>query len=66
MKLQELIMAAAASADLHSDGYAMNDLIEFEQTWSDLLDTQLEDLHLSRLDLEEMEKDYLCIGGQKL
>lgn len=66
MNLRELIMAAAASADLHSDGYMMNDLIEFEQTWSDLLDTQLEDLHLSRLDLEEQERDFLNIGGIKL
>ena len=66
MNLRELIMATAASADLHSDGYDINDLIEFEQTWSNLLDTQLEDLHLSRLDLEEQERDFLNIGSTKL
>lgn len=65
MNLRELIMGAAASADLHSDGYAINDLIEFERSWTNLLDTNLEDLHLSRLDLEEQESDYLSIGGTK-
>lgn len=42
------------------------DIKEFEKTWHDLLDTQLEDLHLSRTDLDEMEKDFLSIGGVKL
>ena len=41
-------------------------LQEFAHTWQDLLDAQLEDLHLSRLDLEEQESDYLSIGGVKL
>lgn len=37
----------------------------FTKTWHDLLDSQLEDLHLSRQDLEEQERDYLSIGGTK-
>ena len=44
----------------------LEDIQEFEHTWHDLLDTQLEDLHLSRLDLEGMEKDFISIGGLKL
>lgn len=42
------------------------DIKEFRETWRDLLDTQLEDLHLSRLDPDGMEKDFLSIGGYKL
>ena len=44
----------------------LNDIQEFAHTWQDLLGTQLEDLHLSKLDLEEQESDYLSIGGVKL
>lgn len=66
MKLRELIMMAGAYADLRWNDYAMNDIIEFERTWTDLLDTNLEDLHLSKLNLEEQDYDYLSIKGVKL
>ena len=38
----------------------------FTETWSNLLDVQLENLRLSRLDLDGMEQDFISIGGYKL
>lgn len=43
----------------------INELTEFIDRWSGLLNTPLEDLHLSRLDLDGMEKDFLSISGYK-
>lgn len=64
MKLSRLIDLAYRCEYVNLE--ELDVIIEFAHTWQDLLDTQLEDLHLSRLDLEEHERDYLSIGGQKL
>lgn len=42
----------------------LGEIKEFTKTWNNLLDVQLEDIHLSRLDLED--KDFVSIGGIKL
>lgn len=44
----------------------ITDISLFTDRWSDLLDTPLEDLHLSRLDLDEMERDYMQLTGCKI
>lgn len=58
--------------------YAMTGIVElgtieerteitmFADTYNDLLSTSLEDLNLSRLDLDEMEQDFLSISGERL
>ena len=51
MKLSRLLDLAYMCEYVELDEFG--DIKEFEQTWSDLLDTQLEDLHLSRLELEK-------------
>lgn len=68
MNLAHLIDLArwASAMDEYSTLEEYEDIKDFAKTWHDLLDTQLEDLHLSRLDLEEQESDYLSIGGCKL
>ncbi len=65
MKMKDLINYAIAGRR-SGDVEALDAIIEFYQTWYNLMETPLEDLHLSRLDLEEQESDYLSIGGQKL
>lgn len=64
MKLKELIKYAYNGACASIP--AMTDIESFREQYYDLLDTPLEDLHLTRLDLDEMEKDYMNIGGCKL
>jgi len=63
MKLKDLLTYAIAGAGTVEE---MNEITMFYECWYDLQDTSLEDLNLSRLDLEEQESDYLSIGGQKL
>lgn len=64
MKLARLLELAYMCEYVELDEFG--DIQEFSKTWDNLLDVQLEDLHLSRLDLEEQERDFLNIEGTKL
>ena len=65
MKLVDLLKYAIDGSPC-GDAATLDSVLDFAKTWNALLDTSLEDLHLSRLDLEEQESDYLSIGGCKL
>ena len=65
MMLRDLLAYAVVGAPT-GDIATLDEILGFYETWYNLTDTPLEDLHLSRLDLEEQERDYLSIGGQKL
>lgn len=60
-----MIMAANTAADTGKRSELMEIFTLCDQ-WNELLDTPLEDLHLSRLDLDEMQKDYCSIPGVAL
>lgn len=68
MNLAHLVDLArwAAAMDEYSSFDDYEDIKDFAKTWHDMLNVELEDLHLSRLDLEEQERDFLNIGGIKL
>ena len=65
MKLIDLLTYAIAGSP-SGDLAALDEITMFSECWYDLLDTSLEDLNLSRLDLDEQERDYLSIEGSKL
>lgn len=65
MKLARLILLAINNPSLTVQESA--DILDFVLSESpENLNSTLEDLHLSRLDLDDMEKDFLSIGGYKL
>ena len=65
MKLGRLILLAIHNPSLTLKESA--DILDFVRSESpEILTTSLEDLKLSRLDLDGMEKDFLSIGGYKL
>lgn len=54
---------------LHSQEIKINEtaeIVDWIRENGDILPENLEDLKLSRLDLDGMEKDFLSIGGYKL
>lgn len=63
MKLIDLLTYAISGAGTIEE---CDEIVMFSVSWYDLLNTSLEDLHLSRLDLDEQERDYLSIEGSKL
>ena len=64
--LQELLSAAADYYLKHNRDNELVELLGVTDQWYDLLDTPLEDLHLSRLDLDGMEKDFVSINGSRI
>lgn len=65
MKLGRLILLAIHNPSLTLEESA--DILDFVRSESpETLATSLEDLKLSRLDLDKMEEDFLSIGGYKL
>ena len=51
---------------LHSPEIKLEELLDWIRENDDILPEALEDLKLSRLDLDGMEKDFLSIGGYKV
>lgn len=64
MKADRLFLLALHSPEIKIEETA--ELIDWIRENNDLLPETLEDLKLSRLDLDGMEKDFLSIGGCKL
>ena len=64
MKAGRLFLLALHSPEIKLEETA--ELIDWIQENRDILPESLEDLKLSRLDLNGMEKDFLSIGGYKL
>lgn len=65
MKAGRLIILALQNPSIKLEETA--DILDFIRSESpETLTTSLEDLKLSRLDLDGMEKDFLSIGGTKL
>lgn len=64
MKAGRLFLLALHSPEIKIEETA--ELIDWIRENDDLLPEALEDLKLSRLDLDGMEKDFLSIGGYKL
>ena len=63
MKLIDLLTYAISGVGTVEEA---DEITMFSECWYELLNTSLEDLNLSRLDLDEQEQDFLSIGGQKL
>jgi len=64
MKAGRLFLLALHSPEIKIDETA--ELLDWIRENGDILPESLEDLKLSRLDLDGMEKDFLSIGGYKL
>lgn len=64
MRAGRLFVLALQNKDIKSDERA--ELLGWIRENYDFLPDTLEDLKLSRLDLDGMEKDFLSIGGTKL
>lgn len=64
MRAGRLFVLALQSKDIKADERA--ELLGWIRENYDFLPDVLEDLKLSRLDLDGMEKDFLSIGGCKL
>ena len=64
MRAGRLFVLALQNKDIKSDERA--ELLGWIRENYDFLPDVLEDLKLSRLDLDGMEKDFLSIGGTKL
>lgn len=64
MKAGRLFLLALHSPEIKLEETA--ELIDWIRENYDLLPETLEDLKLSRLDLDEMEQDFISIGGYKL
>lgn len=64
MRAGRLFVLALQSKDIKADERA--ELLGWIRENYDFLPDVLEDLKLSRLDLDGMEKDFLSIGGTKL
>ena len=64
MRAGRLFVLALQSKDIKADERA--ELLGWIRENYDFLPDTLEDLKLSRLDLDGMEKDFLSIGGCKL
>lgn len=64
MKAGRLFLLALHSPEIKIEETA--ELIDWIRENDDLLPEALEDLKLSRLDLDGMEKDFISIGGCKL
>lgn len=64
MKAGRLFLMALHSPEIKIDETA--ELLDWIRENSDILTESLEDLKLSRLDLDGMEQDFISIGGYKL
>ena len=64
MKAGRLFLLALHSPEIKLTETA--ELLDWIRENGDILPESLEDLKLSRLDLDGMEKDFLSIGGCKL
>jgi len=64
MKAGRLFLIALHSPEIKLEETA--ELIDWIRENGDILPESLEDLRLSRLDLDGMEKDFISIGGYKL
>lgn len=64
MKAGRLFLLALHSREIKIEETA--ELIDWIRENGDILPESLEDLKLSRLDLDGMEKDFLSIGGMKI
>ena len=64
MKAGRLFLLALRSPEIKIEETA--ELIDWIRENDDLLPEALEDLKLSRLDLDGMEQDFISIGGYKL
>lgn len=64
MKAGRLFLLALHSPEIKLEETA--ELIDWIRENGDILPESLEDLKLSRLDLDGMEKDFVSIGGYKL
>ena len=64
MKAGRLFLLALHSPEIKIDETA--ELLDWIRENGDILPESLEDLKLSRLDLDGMEKDFISIGGYKL
>lgn len=68
MTLANLLQLAYYGAGLDDNATAADcqEIRAFADLWYENRNDAIEDLHLSRLDLDGMEKDFLSIGGCKL
>lgn len=57
--------AAALALNEHTEQTYLDLCSWYSRLPEDIINSQLEDLHLSRLDLDGMEKDFLSISGYK-
>ena len=64
MKAGRLFLMALHSPEIKLEETA--EILNYMRENDDVLTDSLEDLKLSRLDLNGMEKDFLSIGGYKL
>ena len=64
MKAGRLFLLALHSPEIKLTETA--ELLDWIRENGDILPESLEDLKLSRLDLDGMEKDFISIGGYKL
>ncbi len=64
MKAGKMFLAALHSPEISLD--ETTEILNFIREHDDILDDSLEDLRISRLDLDGMEKDFISIGGYKL
>ena len=64
MKAGRLFLLALKSPEIKLE--ETTEILNYMRENDDVLTDSLEDLKLSRLDLDEMEKDFLSIGGYKL
>ena len=64
MKSGRLFLLALRSPEIKLEETA--EILNYMRENNDVLTDSLEDLKLSRLDLDGMEQDFLSIGGYKL
>lgn len=64
MKAGKMFLYALHCPEISLD--ETSEILSFIREHDDILDDSLEDLRISRLDLDGMEKDFISIGGQKL